>query len=563
MQNNSFDRYFNKIGLFSFIDEAIAKTDINIMRKIMTFMRGKDISDEVMKVLNIMTINDITKDSNKTATAGSFKWKAQKYPGDIDMLEFVEVQANSEKDAIDKIVKELHVVAQDIDKNDVILADFKCGFDPRFDGLVKNMGQLKGVYVSPDMIEYFEQNIDGYNRSFCELEIKGLYAKGVIPENIKTELLNILPDNNQMTGKIYAEMFGKIRKYRLLRWSLNDILNKVKVIFPANQQNQEQDNNLYFVKLEDALKHDTITKLDLWANIRGRWTEVTNIYIFSYKNINTNEKYPIGFKFTNTVDDATEIDIKYYSSQEHEKPYKLAKRIWNRAINKIVLGIDEQGNITDKIDPTQMYIARIIAPLFASDINAFGQIVADLELLQDALIKKNSLNLSYSQIYKDIFDQVEDIPEKLFRILLIDEDVEMSASNYVKQIIKFIQDKTGIQNFRYIYDELWDKVFGINNTAELLKIIEALKKLLLNEQNKYAKEYLMTTKLHPNAPNSIIQPKYSFNYLNIAMPSETNMQQQQQQRGGSYNTIKSIYDKYKKYKAKYRQANAQLEMYKK
>jgi hypothetical protein len=287
---------------FKYIDKTARDIGLNFNENITTFLKGNDLSSEVMEVINILSINDIDKSFKKTPTAGSFKWKAQKYPGDIDMLEFYDVKADSKEQAIEKVANSLYNIAKDIQKNqNVILADFKCGYDPRFDNLIKYMGRLDGVYVLANMIEYFETDIMEYNKDGCILELNKLNNLGAITNDTKQQLLDLLPDI-KMTGDVYAKMYSIIRKLRLLRWTVGDILNRSKIIYP-----RVEGKSTYLVPLKTAINHDTITKLDLWAKIRRRWTEVTNIYIFKYINNQTNESEPIGFYFKNTVDEATGI----------------------------------------------------------------------------------------------------------------------------------------------------------------------------------------------------------------------------------------------------------------
>lgn len=536
----------NKNKEYGNIDDVVSDTNLDIRRNITTYATGKDLSEEIIDTLNILTISDIDKFSKETATAGSFKWKPQKYPGDIDMLEFYNIKADSKEKAIDKVVEGLHNVGKDIEKKkSVVLADLKCGLDTRFNIFVENLGRLRNTYVLDDMIPYFEHTILGYNRRVCINELKKLVNLGALSLDIAKEVYQLLP-KQYMTGDNYVKIYKIIRRFRLLRWSLHELLNKVKIVEPRVEGKPQ-----FFINLKTAVTHETPTKLDLWADIRGRWTEVTNIYVFKYFNGVINKLEPIGFYFKNTVDEATELDIMYYSSPEHEKPYKLAKRIWNRAINKVAQTLDEQGNLNPRTDPTQMRILELLYPLFSTDISMVGQIMADLELFVEALEKKEKLGLTYNYIYKDILNKVEDIPEKIFRVMLIERNDSEEIKKKVFDLLQYIYNTTGSDNINYISDTKWDRVFDKSKTSKLISKVQDLYKFFYMIQNSFAKEYLMNTRLHPMAGNSIVYPQYKFNYLGL--PPITDFKQ----TGGSSNHNK-YYQKYQKCLNKYKTLKKRL-----
>jgi len=347
-------------------------------------------------------------------------------------------------------------------------------------------------------------------------------------------------------------MFKVVRKSYLLRWTAADVMNRRLVI-----ESKTEGGSSYIVNMKDAITHDTILKLDVWAKIGSRWTEVTNIYILNMvKPTGGNE--PIGFAFKISVDVATAIDIDYYSSSEHEKPYKLAKRIWNRAINKLAQDMDVDGNLDHtKADPTQMHIVKKIAPLFSADINILGQIGADIEILIDGLEKRDRLNLSYERFFKDNFAAIEAIPQKVFRVVNITPETNSQIKSGVYAVLESIKAVAGTEH-KYIHDDIWREKFDDATLETLKEMLEKLLKVMQKEQHAYAKSYLVENKLHPRVEGSLVEINYSFNYLNLptltaSSPSEPTMVQ----IGGAlrrYNqgNLASYYKhKYMKYKAKY------------
>jgi len=508
----------NKLGKhtdkeYSRIDDVNEKAGVDTDPELLEILSGSELPNDVIKILNLLTIVDINKESVNTSLVGSFRSKAIKYPGDIDMLEFYNVEAENYNDAVNKICNELKKVGTDISNNrEVILADFKCGFDKRFDNLMQNLGKLKMEYANPDMIEYFEENIQDYNYELCKANLEELYANGAINEDTVKSIYHLLP-KNKMTGKAYLDIFKVIRKFRLLRWTLSEIIEGVKVIKSRNTVN----NNMYVVKLSDAVQHQTITKLDLWAKVGTRWTEITNIFIFKYKDKQTGNLIPIGFDFKVSIDEATEIDIKYYSSEEHEKPFKLAKRIWNRAFGVVGHAINPETKKVEenKIDPTQFYIMKLLFPLFSADINKISQVLADLELLITSLEKMELLNLTYTLLYKDLLVNLENMPLELFRIIILpNKSVIQEVTKKINDILNYI-NSTFNNNYKNIDDKKWSDVMNTDFRNNLIEKLEEIMKSLKGLQEFYAKTYLIANKLHPRYPNSIIRYKYDFNYLNL------------------------------------------------
>ena len=173
-----------------------------------------------------------------------------------------------------------------------------------------------------------------------------------------------------MSGNNYFEIYAVIRKHRLLRWLISDLLNGYKV--------KPSYNNTppYVIQLEDAVTHNTATKIDLWAKVGPRWTELTNFFIFKYGNNET-----LGFKFDVSTDDTIKYDILFYSSPAHEKNTKLAKRIWARAIGHLSKCAKNGVINYNCIDPTQAYIIKKLYPVFSADINKISQIICPNILL--------------------------------------------------------------------------------------------------------------------------------------------------------------------------------------
>ncbi|QKF93496.1 V21 virophage-like protein [Fadolivirus algeromassiliense] len=501
-----------KFGKTDIVDKMLG---MQIDPKILIPLQANDLSQDLLDILNLISISDMNKKESNTHIVGSYRWRAHKYPGDIDMMEVYKVTANNEKDALLNIKNALQGVANDINKNpNVRLADCKCGFDTRFDGLVSNLGTLQRNYVLPDMIAFFEKEIPGYNRNICINEINNLERVGAINNETKNKLLSLLPQG-KMTGNSYFEIYAILRKHRLLRWLISDLLNGIK--FKPSYNNSPP----YAIKLEEALKHNTATKMDLWAKVGTRWTELTNFFVFKFGPAGSAQDQSIGFKFDISIDDAVKYDIMYYSSPSHEKNTKLAKRIWARSISHLSKCINNGTINYDCLDPTQVHIIKKLYPVFSSDINKISQLIGDIELFNAALDKKGDLNLSYSFIFRDLLVSIETIPQELFRVLHLGKDVNemtlISANikQEVNKLLDIVKKESKRTDFRTLTDSEWDALMTAGNIESMKQSLETIEKIMKKKQDEYIKTYLIANKLHPNTDQSIVKLEYTFNYLNL------------------------------------------------
>lgn len=502
---------YEKIAQFGRTDVVDKKLGMKIDAKILTPIQASDLSQDLLDTLNIISISDMTKKGSDTHIVGSYRWRAHKYPGDIDMMEIYHVNSSDRDEATLMIKKELQKVADDINKNPrVRLADCKCGFDSRFDNLVTNMGTLQRSYVLPDMIAFFENEIPNYSKQNCVEELNNLVSVGAITEEIKNQLLRLLPPG-KMTGNFYFEIYSILRKHRLLRWNINDLLTGVKFKQSYNSSPP------YAIKIEEALKHNTSTKIDLWAKVGNRWTELTNFFVFQYGPSNE----PVGFKFDISIDDSVKYDIMFYSSPAHEKNPKVAKRIWARAISHLAKCIKNNVVNYDCIDPTQYHIIKTLYPVFSLDINKVSQLISDIELMNNALDKRHDLNLSYSFIFRDLLVAIENIPQELFRVLHLGRDnaetsmIATSIKQEVERILTIVKSKSKAPDFRDLTDSQWDEIMTLENVDAIKHSLEVIEKIIKGKQDHYIRTYLITHNLHPLLEDSIVKFEYTFNYLNL------------------------------------------------
>ena len=234
------------------------------------------LSQETRGLIELITLQ------KGTFPVGSFKYKAHRYPGDIDIFEPVKACCNVET-ATKVITKKIQNMASKIkETKGVYLGDFKAGLDFRYD--------LTNVNSNEKLIELLNNGL------------------------IKQEEFN-----EAVSQKTEADLLEYMRKFYIVRWNLDELIKGEKVL-PLNKR----------LTLQEAITHKTIVKIDLWAPQDGNYNEVTNFFLIVMidkdgKEVVLNEE--LGDRLI-----SLNHDIVKYGSKEHRNSLKLAKRLWNRAL---------------------------------------------------------------------------------------------------------------------------------------------------------------------------------------------------------------------------------------
>lgn len=290
-------------------------------------------SDTQDAIRTITTIDDIS-------PVGSFKYRAHKYPGDIDIFEPIKACC-TEETATKTIAKKIQKIASDVrDKKDIYLADFKAGVDERFD---------------LDVGDYVDDTVINYDAKEIRKKLHELYQLGLLNEKEFNELFELVKD--KPTGVEHEALKTALRKYYVVRWTIDEILDGYKIL----------RGNIK-LSLPDALMSDSIVKMDLWAKTDGNYTEVTNFYLIIAVD-ETGKQTVLNQKLGDRLENL-DHDIKKYSNKEHRNSLKLAKRLWNKAIL-----------LNDHTMLEKLY------PLFSKDINSLNQIVSESATIREMLKK--------------------------------------------------------------------------------------------------------------------------------------------------------------------------------
>ena len=408
--------------------EEVLKIDVKQYRS------GESYSEKTRRILNIITSGE------KILPVGSLKYKIHRYPGDIDIYEEIKSCCNIE-DATKDIVKKIQKIAKDIKKDkSIYLGDFKAGLDPRY--LVEYLGEMD---IHNKIINYNKNKI---KKKFIEFKDKKLFSKHEFIHGV--ELLKDKP-----TQEEWYKLYDFVRSFYVLRWDLNELIKGKKVI--------NKNNIKIEYTLEESLKYKAVCKLDLWAPINGRYTEITNFLVLIYMD-NKGDEHFINLQITDYLQNLIK-DLKKYGSGYKKNSLKYAKRLWAIASTLDATGIERENK---KL--------QILVPLFSSGAAILYQISAEIEILIDMLH-----HITVPPI-KNIVSQIDEFKMRISYVYehFLDSDKVLNI----------------IDNIINTYNADKNKRLNKSKTSILVTNLEDMKQLLDNYIEVYASIYLKKHNLY-------------------------------------------------------------------
>lgn len=279
--------------------------------------------------LEQVTINEIAN------VVGSTAYKEHKYPSDVDVYEPVIVNMNK-VEAIKFYAEQFKDIFRKIMINEKLYyADFKMGFDPRFD-----------LTIHSNILE---------RRKIALVYLK----KGLIEESVYLDLYKA--DQN--------EFFEIIRKQRTLRWTPDEVITGRKIL-----------NGNVFISIEDALQQDTLIKLDVITWVVNRYLSIEVFFNLQYRENNQVFSFHRLPSYIETI----LRDIQFYSQKEHYNPLKVIKRLWSLS------RIQECQALINEINPLLKSDAAALNQIIA-DIEV-------LNLLLKQKLSKKAINKIFLEI---------------------------------------------------------------------------------------------------------------------------------------------------------------------
>ena len=395
------------------------------------FQKKKEdaLTREILEALQTVTFN-----MKNAQIVGSFIYRAQPFPSDIDLSEkFLPSQQLTDEQAVKVVSERLRILIEKIQRSESYLGDVKIGYDPAlyalyffflagFTGLSdKQEGDVIWESVKPEF------------RKDLLLQYLGRYLqRGLVTKESYRELTQAL----RVPHPDIEEVYELLRQLYTLRWSADEVLQGYKDL-PGDRR----------ISLSEALQDPALVKIDLWSLIQEKWTEVTNVLDLSY---NKGEKV-LNSDIPNILTVVQDDIYKLASSKHFEKPFKLAKRLFSAA-----------RLIKNEKD------AQVLVDLFRSDYGSLNQIRSEIATLGDMIE-----GLPQPPV-ETINRQIDNFKQRFSTILSVQLDFDQIYS-LIDSIIK-------------------QKYF---NKEDVLKKLDSLSDYLKKKIDPFTKEYLTAHGLLP------------------------------------------------------------------
>jgi hypothetical protein len=317
---------------------------------------------------------------------GSFIYRFQKYPGDVDVLE--NVTKRSETETVKYFVKRIKKIVQTImDSNMHYFTDFKAGIDRNYE---MSIGYLSnGIY---------------YPNANFRHNIQILFDEGLLDEDDYMLMDKIVSSGTNLSANAFDTVMKIIRKYYILRWSPEEILKGSKKLRDGRK-----------MTLEDAVRYKALVKIDEIVFLNDRFIEVTNIYGLHYETA-LGQSHDINM-ITKIGAITVEIEKLYYSDMYYSI-FKAMKRIFAYCNHQY------KSNNNEKY----LGIAQKIVPILKNNVSLLYQLRSELESI--ILLYELYGNVSQESIAR----QLNNMKNRLATVTELDDADIIYFSNAIDDI---------------------------------------------------------------------------------------------------------------------------------
>lgn len=334
-------------------------------------------------------IERLAVDPDNIQPFGSYIYRYQKFPGDIDLVE--PVMTDSKEDTIKIFVKRIKEIVKDVTSRSTnFYSEIKCGIDGAYQ---INIGYLEGgiFYVDKDCLN----NINNLNRN------------NLLEKEDYFNLHNILR-HDILDQDAWDFVIKVMRKYLVLRWTAKEVLKGIKKL---------RGNRT--ITLTKACEYFTLVKIDEIVLINGIFTEVTNSFRLRYV-----DKDGQVLEFSSEAEPpllTLEIEKLYYSNLWYS-PFKMYKRIYSYCRHKSFKN--------DRYHDQYINILNKIIPILSGNISLLYQIKSDfsslvliMELYGNKQIKNINKQLNFTKNRLSYVTEInrDELKEMLYNIDLITE----------------------------------------------------------------------------------------------------------------------------------------------
>jgi hypothetical protein len=371
------------------------------------------------------------KNSKKILSYGSWVYKSQFWPSDIDLLE-VEIETGTKEEALRKASKIIQNIVEHIsreNKKRYYLGDVKAGYDREF---MINIGRLTFDNQGNHKIAYYDQeNILN--------QLQELLNRQILNQSEYNSFKNMVKSNDKITQLEWEELHRELRERWIIRWDSKEIKQGYKDLAFSKKDR--------VITLEDAINDkEAITKIDMIALISERFVEISNLFTFYHKLSNSKLE---SLNYTNNVEflkeDLKKEIQKYAFTILNFKPFKMMRRMFSLS------------KLTDDIK-----IANQINPILQSNLGLLYQIQNEISTL--ILMINKIPKLPIKEMRKQI-DGWKYRLENVYQIPIDSKDLDSTIDKIIK-----INSKDILLNELIKLEEYFKGIISKYTIIELEKI---------------------------------------------------------------------------------------------
>ena len=262
-------------------------------------------------------------------------------------------------------------------------------------------------------------------------------------KKISIKIRNMIKNIIEQPGYYLADFKAGLYKGIPLRWNSAEIILGYKIV---------EGNVILF---ENALKDDTIVKIDIWAPINGRYVELSNFMILIVQDQNGNQYLLNGEQPDYIM--SVKKDVVHYFSTEGNNAFKAIKRM-------MLLAKAYNDNVM---------LGKIL-PLINSGAGSLYQVVSDMNTISEMVVK-----LGNASPYEFLFKEIDEFKSRLSFIFEFNFD-EQLVYNSIDNIVR-------------------SKMIG----ERLVMTLDKINEYLLNILNQVSFKYAINNNIYPPPPNYI------------------------------------------------------------
>ncbi len=370
---------------------------------------------EIAKGINIIT----KQNADKIIPVGSWIYKSQLYPGDVDLIE-IETDSGSRKKVVDNAVKTIqNIVKHILDTRRYYLTDVKSGIDEAFQ-----------IFIGKEIFDNDGNwSVIHYSRKRISIDLYRLYKNGIIPEDEYRSLRRLVVPNNEVTRESYEKLSEALRERWVLRWSWKEIKKGYKTFYNNRK-----------IKLSDTVQQKGImTKIDIVTLVNGVFVEFSNVMSFRRKLPDGRIENLNYYLDPNELDRDLRYEVQKYAFKT-PKPFKLAKRMWNlarvrkdfkvlEALTPLLQSeLGRLNQINSEVDTVMLLIEKIENPPMTSIIKEINRWAYRLQNISDFDTKHivKMINEATYLTKSRIHNELDKIHSKLNKIMYDNTMIELN-----------------------------------------------------------------------------------------------------------------------------------------